>query len=458
MRGLWFLPHWKKKRVHGEIHHSKDGIELMLRGSLDNPGATTTIVRMLQKQTCTTVETILGISEDGKKITLTDCSQINYHGTHGGLESETYRVFSMYVGAHFHKKSQIVFDNISIRYSNLYEWFGTTGIKHNFKMKGMQLVLSHKHPKPIRGKLSSGFGYKIYYTGSWPSLGFHKSYTISEDVNVEINSDSKLPLAGFMRIHTRIKHFFMLGISDAIHPLSVWSNLHNQANDKIYIFSAMNFFPEKIYEKRADQMLFSFYDVSKKFNRHLQKWFKAYDRFDDAFGDYFSTSINPYLYPQTTFQNLVQTLEAYHRHKFKTNREKKREFEKEVTEMLNLLSKPKHKKYIERFKKIGSEPSLPERLHALIRLFPKVLEDAGKEKSKFVNDMHFTRNYHAHHMAELRKKATTDDSGLFVLNRKIQTLVEACIMSELPFDNKELQDLIIKRRKNLAQWRIMNDG
>jgi len=217
----------------------------------------------------------------------------------------------------------------------------------------------------------------------------------------------------------------------------------------------MSFFPEKIYEKRIDQMLFSFYDVSKKFNRHLQKWLKAYDLFDDAFDNHFSTLINPHLYPQTTFQNLAQTLETYHRHKFTINYKKKHEFEKEVTEMLSLLSKPKHKKYIARFKKSGSEPSLPERLHALIRLFPKVLEDTEKEKNKFVNDIHFTRNYHAHHTTELRKKAIIDAKELIYLNRKIQTLVEPCIMSELPFDSKELQNMIIKRRKNLAQWKIM---
>ena len=63
-------------------------------------------------------------------------------------------------------------------------------------------------------------------------------------------------------------------------------------------------------------MLFTFKDISDRFEILLKNWFEKADTLGPVYDLYFGTLYNPRMYLQHQFLSLIQAIEVYHRRKF----------------------------------------------------------------------------------------------------------------------------------------------
>ena len=107
--GIWWLPDKPEKQVSGTLRFTpNEGAILDLIGSFKD---TKEINKMLE------LEIILGISSNGKNITLHKCFETKSNVSVPGLLTSSFYANEVFVGAHFQKSEDIKFRELSIRYS-----------------------------------------------------------------------------------------------------------------------------------------------------------------------------------------------------------------------------------------------------------------------------------------------------------------------------------------------------
>ena len=95
---------------------------------------------------------ILGVTADGKKVTLYRCHQSTAN-LGGGFSASSFRANYVFVGHHFESPDDIRLDFVSCSYTLLAEWAGRTGIKSSITTdpKGVfgRADASYEYPPPL---------------------------------------------------------------------------------------------------------------------------------------------------------------------------------------------------------------------------------------------------------------------------------------------------------------------
>jgi len=159
-----------------------------------------------------------------------------------------------------------------------------------------------------------------------------------------------------------------------------------------------------------DEMLFTFKDVSGRFEEFLGNWFKKRELLDEAFAPYFGILYNPNMYQNQKFLALTQTIEAYHQRVRDKN-----------------------------------ELPLRIRLRDILNTHKAAFTGLIEDEAEFINDVKNTRNYFTHYNEKLREKAASG-ADLFYLTEKLKILVETCLLSELGFSNEEISSFFQRNR------------
>src|SRR5260370_15488542 len=114
--GQWWVLPDQTKAIPGTLTFTnQDGIRLMLMGSFKS---------IPELQNFKTYPIILGITQDGKSITLSECMEIQIQlGLSGSnYSNQGFRIGSAYIGFHFADPQEIRFHKIEVQYSHLPDW------------------------------------------------------------------------------------------------------------------------------------------------------------------------------------------------------------------------------------------------------------------------------------------------------------------------------------------------
>lgn len=449
-KGIWWLPDKPEKRISGTLRFTpNEGAILELIGSFKG---IKDINKMLEP------EIILGISSNGKKITLHKCSETKSNISFPGLLTSSFYANEVFVGAHFQRSEDIKFRELSIRYSYLDEWGNISGfnIQHHDKK---EVVIKYKQPEPIQASI--GEDCKIFIdiqaTYSIHSIG-QKEAGVKQETYIRIKHSVEKSLDEYWNIMRHIQNFLSLGVTEPVYPLAIIgiTEANKQTiNDKLYNPPVEIYYhspeisraPRTLY---AHDMLFTFKDISDRFEIFLKNWFEKANTLGPVYDLYFGTLYNPRMYLQHQFLSLIQAIEAYHRRKFEGKYLSDDDYEpiyKKFEEFINKL--PIESSFKEALKsklKYGNEYSLRKRLKDLLEKYKGVVDDFIENKDAFINRVVDTRNYLTHYDENLREKAV-DGEQLYCVTQQLKIVIVICLLSELGFNFEEIKNLLARNRR-----------
>lgn len=446
-KGIWWLPDKPKEQISGTLRFTpNEGAILDLIGSFKG---ITVLNKMLEP------EIILGISSDGKNITLHECFETNCHLSSPGLLTSSFYVNTAFVGAHFQKPEDIKFKSLSVHYLYLDEWVNVSGFDiHLFDEK--EVVIRYKLPEPIQAAIDD---YKILLVFSFtgPTLSIvQKEASIKQETYIKVEPSGEKSFGEYLNIMDHIQNFLSLGITEPVYPLVVKGITEvnkEMINDKaynppvkIYYLSDIPKAPKTLW---PFDMLFTFKDISDRFEVFLRNWFEKADLLEPVYNLHFGTLYNPRMYLEQRFLSLIQAIESFHQRIHGGEYLSVKEYEPVYDALVRAIPdwvKDDFRESLKNKLKYGNEFSLRKRLKEIFDKYHEILNGFIENKNAFIEKVVDTRNYQTHHDEDLKERAASG-SDLYHLTQKQKLLLEICLLTELGFSSTEIKGLFSRNKR-----------
>jgi len=316
--GIWWLPENPDNKISGILKfHPVEGANLELIGSFKG---TKDLNAFLQPNI------ILGVTSNGKIVTLYKCYEFKSHMSMPGFLSSSFIASVVFLGHHFEKEEDIIFDTLSLNYSHLEEWTRITGfqfIKLEIDSKNhlTKHEIRYSFPQKVEAKLGN---FNISFDYNFTSGGDRiKEVNLKQTTFIKIEPNKPIHFDNYQRnICYHIQNFLSLAIGKAAFPLIVKGKNKacktelsdgRVAYNDILIFYKMKHLPELSKKLHPFDMFFSFGDISDNFEKCLRNWFAKAEVLRPVYDLYFGTLYNPSMYLEHEFLSLIQAIESYHR-------------------------------------------------------------------------------------------------------------------------------------------------
>lgn len=281
---------------------------------------------------------------------------------------------------------------------------------------------------------------------------------------LRITPSKKLDFFDFLKISLKLENFFTIAIDKPIQIIGFIGLLKDPKNNSDISVEAFFQIQKELIKEgddtTPDKMPFSLGYLSEKFPVILSNWFTKYPLLEPIIIHY--TSIK-YLkmYPEHQFLNLIFSLESYHRLKFCKEdkllpKPQFNNFRELILEKIpDIFKTEKEIEFITNFKNIlnyTNKLTLKRRLKRLLEINHNLLDNVIENEEDFITKVVNTRDYRVHQEKSLKKKAVTDLYELHDVNRQLNFLVELCIYNELGFNEKEINEISNRRKRNFTYF------
>lgn len=410
--GRWWRPPAEAQAVGGIFRFSQHkGLELELIGALDERWV------VGELQTC---PLILGVTLDGKQVSLTDCREAHRsHPMPVGFPHEQWSVEAAYVGAHFENPEELRFRKASMQFTYLREWARRFGLTWKPGEAGEQTI-TFSEPAPIEASTSLG-KFSLVVTGSLEGDGLFRM-GLEEAVSIDAETTEELSLEEWeSRIVSPLQNLLTLATwtPNALIELTVYSehSVHQLSNGK-ELQLPIRVLRQRVYhgerEKRLrhpSDMLFVLDDIAEPFSDFMERWLGVSERYRSVCELFFSVQYVPLIYAEHRFLNMVFACEIYHR---------------------SLAE---------------GRIDLGRRLSDLIDRHRGVMEPLLADQKSFIDRVVATRKALVHGDPAQRQKAGITGTSLFHLAQTLAFLVRACFMLELGFSAEQVIKLFNRNRE-----------
>jgi len=446
--GIWWLPENPDKKVSGKLKfHPVEGLKLQLIGSFKGLKSLNIFLQP---------PIILGITSNGKIITLYKCYESRSHMSVPGFLSSSFIVSFAFLGCHFEKEEEIRFDSLSLNYSHLEEWTGITGFQSKMELDSKNHLKKHEiiysFPKKVEAKidnLSISFDYN--FTSGGDRL---KEVKLRHTTFIKIEHSKSVHFNDYQDVCYHIQNFLSLAIGKAVFPViikgkskrcSTKSQNGEVINPDIFVYYVTNSMFETSSKIHPFDMLFTFGDISNRFENILKNWFEKAEMLKPVYDLYFGTLYNPRMYLQHQFLSMTQAIEAYHRHKFEGKYLSDKDYKpiynrfKEIIKVLDI--EDSFKDALKSKLKYGNEYSLRKRLKDLFVEYRDITQNFIKDEDNFVNRIVDTRNYLTHYDKKLKNIAEGRD--LYRITQKLRKILQICLLCELGFIKEKIKSMFL---------------
>jgi len=457
--GIWWLPENPENQVSGTLKYNpRDGATLILVGSFKEEKNFNIFIQP---------KMILGVTSNGKYITLYKCFETKFNMSFPGLLNSAFKVSVIIIGCHFGKEEDIVFSSLSLSYSNLNEWTGISGFrlkpKFNQENRLIKFEVLYEFPEKIEAKFDK-YNISIDFNFNTKRENGYE-LNLKQTTVFKIEPNNPFHLNEYLDEHLyNIQNFLSLAIGTAAYPLIIIGKSKasiTKLNDGTIVYNDILIFyklgtlvdlSKKVYEF---DMLFSFKDISDNFEIILKNWIEKSEILRPVYDLYFGTLYNPSMYLQHQFLSLVQALESYHRRKY----EGKYISDNNYSELHEILVKsiPKNvesdfRKSLYQKIKYLNEFSLRKRIKEIFLKYGDLVESIIQDQENFIEDIVNTRNFLTHYDKDLEPKSKKGKE-LYWLTQKMKFLLEICLLSELGIHDESIKTLVSRNQKfqNLAK-------
>ncbi len=450
--GIWWLPEKSDKQVSGTLKfHPEEDTSLELIGSFKDISE----LNVVQKP-----EIILGLTSNGKKVTLYKCYESQSSLSMPGFLKTSFVVSVVFIGHQFERKEDIVFDSLSLNYSNLNEWVGISGFHQqlNTNPEGHlhKAEISYSYPQKVEAKLEN-FNISLDY--HFAMSGAFSEFKLEQTTFLKIEIHEPTHFDGYMDICYDNQNFLSLAMGRAVYPLSIKAKTEGCQTtlsdgkvvyNDIFIFYPIRGFPESAKHLSRYDMLFSFQDISADFEKCFKNWFAKSDTLKPVYNLYFGTLYNSSMYLQHEFSSLIQAIETYHR---RTREGKYLPDDDYLNDMYPALIKAIPQTVDQGFRESLKGKLLYLNEFSLRKRLKEILESCGEltsplinTKVEFIEDVVNTRNYFTHFDKKLEAKAKMG-KDLYQLAQKIRFILEICLLKEIGLTDTTIKGLISRNQK-----------
>jgi len=445
-QGVWWLPETPEQQIPGTLKFTPNaGATLELIGSFKE---------IKNMEVVLQPEIVLGLSSDGKSITLQDCFETK-STTNIPSMVQISSLFANFVftGVHFQKREYIKFNKLFIHYSNLDEWVNISGfnIVEDFSKK--EVTINYKLPEPIHVNIGEDYGITVGIKATFPGRSIvQKEAKVAQTTYICIEPCEQKLLDDYLRVAHKIQNLLTLAVGEPVYPLAMEgkTEVNKQTiDDKLYyptvgVFYTFPNVPKEPKTIAPYKMLFTFKEIADRFEYFANNWFKKAEVLEPVYDLYFATLYNPRMYLQQRFLSLVHAVEAYHRRTMKNYELPEDEHNNRIEEILNMVP-AKHKKWLENKLTYSSELTLRKRLREILDSYWDIGQLKGN-KDKFISKVLATRNYLIHYDSKL-KDQTVRGEQLYRITLKLRTLMEILLLTVLGFGSEDIKILLCRRRR-----------
>jgi hypothetical protein len=313
IKGYWWLPDAEDHKLPGTLSFSQED------------GALLEIVGVFGKERNARIEQpiiILGITQQGKPISLYKCSIRQWTPPLIGLGGEHYRAYIVFEGVHFESEERIVFNELYGHYTDLDAWLNIYGFTIDYEVGDDKYAATVRYEKPSSQFFDIGDGLEV-------GIGFSCQGPNQSRVQTEVNISqraylivkSKTEDTSFDGLFDQLNTFsylFQIAAQRVIYPVAVFGYSRENVQEKV---GRDPYYPEiNIYYQPIEawvnqksrmpyEMLFTFQDMDEN---QIKSWFGSFKKYETIIHLYRALFYRSRLFIETKFLNIAQSLETLH--------------------------------------------------------------------------------------------------------------------------------------------------
>ncbi len=458
------MPEYENNKLNGKITYSKGRIKFTLFESVHDRRTYITVrqnVAYQKEPEFSRFDVMLGITNDGMKLTLLNCylthRDTSMHPIESPDEYETseYTVSQLFVGKHF-PTADIELNGLSVQYHNLNEWFDISGINHDYDFESdIYEKIEFVKTQTFEGPLLEDLSYKIIFHVEKETSAVKLFKGSFEQIPlIFVEGKQKRSFRDLLDYQLKLRNLIQIGIFYGLpHILSMEGYINDDPFEKCYIYYTNDVAQRISTTINYYNMFFTFDKIRQYLPFMFRKWLKLYEKYKDVFSLYFDIIWYPVLPREGEFNNLVQALEGYHRIKFKELKFPKPYFKSLIRNIRTRCTNSDEKKIIKKIQSYANEPDLKNRLRRITDEFPYIFS-SQKERKEFIKSVVGTRTYLAHREPGLQAISSSDDE-MYYLIQKLHVVLVASMIKDSPFSDIEQPKLIKKYNSLRRRFRLI---
>jgi hypothetical protein len=362
-------------------------------------------------------------------------------------------------GKHFSKTQALKFKRLIVDFTHLFAWLNISGITSGINVEVQKpdlwkelgldyrdYVAIYKRPQPINASISDNCTISLYFEkeiGQQLMWDAEEESRIKQRVYAMIEFTNKQSLGTFEDVCYHFRNFVSLGVARPVYPQEIKARLEGEYGrpEDIEFFIRRPHYSISDTRLPRTEMLFTYADISARFESYLSNWMKNSDRLKPVYDLYFGIIHNPSTYLIHNFLSLVQALETYHR-----RLEDKNKLTNDVIDALvqEVLKRPSNR-YKKGTLKDRKKPPLIMRILELSKIHENALHPVIEfwQRVDFADFVTNARHYYSHLWPEKDSTAPTKDE-LWKANERMKFLLQACLLFEVGVSEDQIGDLFSK--------------
>jgi ApeA N-terminal domain 1/Apea-like HEPN len=443
-RGLWWLPSAPEDKHEGTLTVTGGDPRLDLLGHFGRELIGESDRDIQYSMWLSDQERIVGVSTDGRYVTMVDCTQASGGGLRfPGMETSVYRARAVIEGAAFEDNEPVEFDDFEIRVSALETWLRFMPARFQVNEDGSRAAIDVTHPQPLEFTLDDGtiatvrFSWRFggfavgstkveYEWAAWLGLKFNEHRSLSDVATAVGWLRNLITLATGKPTTLLAVDTYRDDIVDGHeHPVTM------------HLFYPLSHNPEPS-QRAADslELIFDFSEVGDRFADVLNRWLGLQERYEPVMGLFFGTIYQATSYREQRFLQYAQAIETYDRLKRPEARIRDRDEHKAfVAEIVEAVPE-EHRNWLKGELAWSNDLKLAQRIEHVLGGCPNVAARiVGPEGfDAFVKAVKWTRNYYTHYDPSGRERAATEGRDMHRLTVQLRAVLETAFLLELGFD------------------------
>lgn len=456
-RGLWWLPSGPDDKHEGTLTITKGDARLDLLGHFGHELISESERERVYSLWLADQERVVGLTTDGRQVTLVDCTQGSGGGFHfPGIENGVYRARAVIVGHMFDGAGPITFDGVEIRTSELETWVRIVPFPVTLNAARDGGTITFARPPVTEYPLPSGETATLRFEMHTAGLG-----NITTEATLRYAAWFGLQFADGRSLEDatqevwRLRNFLSLATGKALTVLAVDAYRHDTVDPAgyrlpLHLFYALPRNPEPS-SRDVDprELLFNLQQVRDRLPDVLSQWLAHQDLYEPVFGLYFGMLYNPSSYREQRFIAYAQAIETYDRLKRPDVKERDPAEHKALTKEIVEAVPATVRGWLNEKLAWSNDLTLSKRIEHVLSGCPNVTARiVGAEGlTAFVKAVKDTRNYYTHYDPKGKANAATEPRDMHRLTVQLRAVLETAFLLDIGFTCEEIEASLNRARR-----------